>query len=175
MNQKTLLYNVQHIFCRKNSPLQCSTHSSISKNIAVQIELLCFWKYCYFQAIILLLLKHQCSLSWCYLIKIWKVIETRLTVTCMIVMMYNEAVIHIYYFTGIDLVPFGLSFSKFIRIWKVFCLWFEVQWKMFKHTFVRWFTIVSISKALWEWDRGAPQEQFHMQFIIHSYLSCCFW
>ena len=45
------------------------------------------------------------------LIKIWRVMEIRLTVTCVIAMMYNEAVMH----TGIDLVLFELSFSKFIK------------------------------------------------------------
>ena len=34
-----------------------------------------------------LLLKHHCSLLWSYLIKVWKVMETHLTVTSMIAMM----------------------------------------------------------------------------------------
>ena len=44
--------------------------------------------------IVLLLLKHQCSLLWSYSIKIWKVMETCLTIICMIAMMYNKAVMH---------------------------------------------------------------------------------
>ena len=78
MNQKRLLHNILYIFA----------------NIFHQIEPLCLWKYYYFQAIVLQLLKYQCSLLWSYLIKIWKVTETRLTVTCMIAMMYHEAVKH---------------------------------------------------------------------------------
>ena len=48
--------------------------------------------------------------------------ETCQTVTCMIAMTYNETVITFYYFHGIELVLFELSFSKFIKNRKVFSL-----------------------------------------------------
>ena len=90
-----LLYSSLLMFEPKNSPPQYSTYfckyiSSNRTSMSLEILLFSSNNFAAFKA--------SMSLLWSYLIKTWRVMENRLTVTCMTAIMYNEAVMHIVLF-----------------------------------------------------------------------------